>query len=203
MKFIVLKVEILIFKLPELPYAQDALAPIISLESVEYHYGKHHNAFVTNLNNLIKGTEYERLSLVDFVKTAQGEIFNNAAEVYNHTIYWYCLKPNGGGEPYGEISEAINKNFGSFALFKEKFTNSAITQFGSGWVWLIQNSDGTLAIEQTANSDCPLRKNQIPLLSCDVWEHAYYIDYRDARVSYVKGFWELVNWEFATLQLMP
>lgn len=189
------------FTLPELPYSKDALAPIISPETIEFHYGKHHNAYVTNLNNLVKGTEFENKSLEEIIKKSQGGIFNNAAQVYNHTFYWNCLKPKGGGEPTGKLAEAINKNFGSFATFKEKFTAAAQTQFGSGWAWLVQNPDGTLAIEQTANAGCPLTKNQTPILTCDVWEHAYYIDYRNARPTYIEAFWKLVNWEFAAKQL--
>ncbi len=189
------------FTLPELPYSKDALAPIISPETIEYHYGKHHNAYVTNLNNLIKGTEFENMSLEDIIKKSQGGIFNNAAQVFNHTFYWNCLKPKGGGEPTGKAADAITKTFGSFATFKEKFTAAAQTQFGSGWAWLVQNSDGTLAIEQTANAGCPLTKNQTPLLTCDVWEHAYYIDYRNARPTYIEAFWKLVNWDFVNKQM--
>ncbi|MBY0384422.1 superoxide dismutase [Fe] [bacterium] len=189
------------FTLPELPYSKDALAPIISPETIDYHYGKHHNAYVTNLNNLIKGSELENMSLEEIIKKSQGGIFNNAAQVYNHTFYWNCLKPKGGGEPTGKLAEAINKNFGSFATFKEKFTAAAQTQFGSGWAWLVQNPDGTLAIEQTANAGCPLTKNQTPILTCDVWEHAYYIDYRNARPTYIEAFWKLVNWDFAAKQM--
>lgn len=189
------------FTLPELPYSKDALAPIISPETIEYHYGKHHNAYVTNLNNMIKGTEFENMSLEDIIKKSQGGIFNNAAQVFNHTFYWNCLKPKGGGEPSGKIADGITKTFGSFATFKEKFTAAAQTQFGSGWAWLVQNSDGTLAIEQTANAGCPLTKNQMPLLTCDVWEHAYYIDYRNARPTYIEAFWKLVNWDFVNKQM--
>lgn len=185
------------FTLPELPYSKDALAPTISPETIEYHYGKHHNAYVTNLNNLVKGTEFESMTLEEIIKKSQGGIFNNAAQVYNHTFYWNCLKPKGGGEPTGKLADAITKTFGSFATFKEKFTAAAQTQFGSGWAWLVQNPDGTLTIEQTANAGCPLTKNQTPLLTCDVWEHAYYIDYRNARPTYIEAFWKLVNWDFA------
>lgn len=189
------------FTLPELPYSKDALAPIISQETIEYHYGKHHNAYVTNLNNLIKGTEFENMSLEDIIKKSQGGIFNNAAQVFNHTFYWNCLKPKGGGEPTGRLAEAITKTFGSFSSFKEKFTAAAQTQFGSGWAWLVQNADGTLAIEQTPNAGCPLTKNQTPLLTCDVWEHAYYIDYRNARPNYIEAFWKLTNWDFVAKQM--
>lgn len=189
------------FTLPELPYSKDALAPHISVETIEFHYGKHHNAYVTNLNNLTKGTEFENMPLIDVVKKSSGGIFNNAAQVYNHTFYWNCLKPKGGGEPTGKLADAITKNFGSFAQFKEKFTAAAQTQFGSGWAWLVQNADGSLAITQTSNAGCPLTENQTPLLTCDVWEHAYYIDYRNARPNYVTAFWSLVNWDFATQQM--
>ncbi|MCC6137215.1 MAG: superoxide dismutase [Fe] [Bdellovibrionaceae bacterium] len=185
------------FTLPELPYSKDALAPTISAETIEYHYGKHHNAYVTNLNNLVKGTEFESMSLEDIIKKSSGGIFNNAAQVYNHTFYWNCLKPKGGGDPTGKLADAITKSFGSVATFKEKFTAAAQTQFGSGWAWLVQNKDGTLAITQTANAGCPLTEGQTPLLTCDVWEHAYYIDYRNARPNYITAFWTLVNWDFA------
>lgn len=184
------------FNLPELPYSKDALAPHISAETIDYHYGKHHQTYVTNLNNQIKGTEFESMSLEDIIKKSSGGIFNNAAQVYNHTFYWHCLSPKGGGEPKGRLAEAIKKNFESFDKFKEKFTAAAQTQFGSGWAWLVQNKDGTLAIEQTANAGCPLTKNQEPLLTCDVWEHAYYIDYRNARPKYIETFWKLVNWDY-------
>jgi len=189
------------FTLPELPYSKDALAPLISPETIDYHYGKHHATYVTNLNNLIKGTEFENMSLEDIIKKSKGGMFNNAAQVFNHTFYWNCLKPKGGGEPTGKLLEGINKTFGSFATFKEKFTAAAQTQFGSGWAWLVQNSDGSLAIEQTSNADCPLTKGQTPLLTCDVWEHAYYIDYRNSRPNYMEAFWKLVNWDFASKQL--
>ncbi len=189
------------FTLPELPYSKDALAPHISAETIEYHYGKHHNAYVTNLNNLAKGTEFENMNLIDVVKKSTGGMFNNAAQVYNHTFYWNCLKPKGGGEPTGKLADAITKNFGSFAQFKEKFTAAAQTQFGSGWAWLVQNADGSLAITQTSNAGCPLTENQTPLLTCDVWEHAYYVDYRNARPNYVAAFWNLVNWDFASQQM--
>lgn len=189
------------FTLPELPYSKDALAPHISVETIEYHYGKHHNAYVTNLNNLVKGTEFESMKLEEIIKKSSGGIFNNAAQVYNHTFYWNCLKPKGGGEPTGKLAEAITKTFGSFAAFKEKFTAAAQTQFGSGWAWLVQNKDGTLAITQTSNAGCPLTEGQTPLLTCDVWEHAYYVDYRNARPNYVTAFWNIVNWDFAASQM--
>jgi Fe-Mn family superoxide dismutase len=188
-------------KLPELPYAKDALAPHISAETIEYHYGKHHAAYVANLNKLIKGTEFENLPLEDIVKKASGGIFNNAAQVWNHTFYWNCLSPDGGGEPAGAIGEAIAKNFGSFTQFREKFANAAVTHFGSGWAWLIKNNDGTLVIETTGNAGTPLKEGRKALLTCDVWEHAYYIDYRNARAKYVEAFWKMVNWKFVEANL--
>lgn len=184
-------------KLPELPYAKNALAPHISAETLEYHHGKHHAAYVANLNKLIAGTEFADLSLEDIVRKASGGIFNNAAQVWNHTFYWSCLSPKGGGEPSGALADAINKSFGSFAAFKEKLTNAAITQFGSGWAWLVKNADGSLAIEQTSNAGTPLKDGKRALLTVDVWEHAYYVDYRNARPAYVEAFWKLVNWDFA------
>jgi superoxide dismutase, Fe-Mn family len=183
-------------KLPELPFAKDALVPHISAETLEYHYGKHHKAYVDNLNKLIPGTEFENSFLEEIVKKASGGIFNNAAQVWNHTFYWNCLSPKGGGEPSGAVASAITKSFGSFAQFKEKFTNAAVTLFGSGWAWLVKNPDGSLAIEATSNAGNPLKDGKKPLLTCDVWEHAYYIDYRNARSKYVEAFWNLVNWDF-------
>jgi Fe-Mn family superoxide dismutase len=185
-------------KLPELPYAKDALAPTISAETLEYHYGKHHNTYVVNLNKLIPGTEFENLSLEDIVKKSSGGIFNNAAQVWNHTFYWHCLSPKGGGEPSGALADAINKSFGSFASFKEKFSATAIGTFGSGWGWLVKNNDGSLALESTSNAGTPLKDGKQALLTCDVWEHAYYIDYRNARPNYVEAFWKLVNWDFVS-----
>jgi len=184
-------------KLPELPFAKDALAPVISAETLEYHWGKHHKTYVDNINKLIPGTEYEKLSLEEIIKKAPaGGIFNNAAQVWNHTFYWNCLKPKAGGIPTGAVAAAIAKNFGSFDQFKEKFTNAAVTQFGSGWAWLVKNPDGSLAVEQTSNAGNPLKDGKKPLLTCDVWEHAYYIDYRNARAKYVEAFWTIVNWQF-------
>ncbi|RYZ58730.1 MAG: superoxide dismutase [Fe] [Proteobacteria bacterium] len=189
------------FKLPELPYAKDALAPHISAETLEYHYGKHHQAYVDNLNKLVAGTPNENKSLEELVKTTEGGIFNNAAQVWNHTFYWYCLKPKGGGAPTGKIGDAITKNFGSFDTFKEQFSEAAKTQFGSGWAWLVKKADGSLAIEKTANAGNPMTSGLKPLMTCDVWEHAYYIDYRNARPKYVESFWNLVNWDFVEQQL--
>jgi Fe-Mn family superoxide dismutase len=191
------------FTLPPLPYAKDALAPTISAETLDFHYGKHHQAYVDNLNKLVAGTENETLSLEQLIKkTAQpGPVFNNAAQVWNHTFYWNCLKPKGGGEPTGKLADAINKSFGSFANFKTEFNKSATTLFGSGWAWLVRKSDGTLGLAQTSNAMTPLTGSDTPLLTCDVWEHAYYIDYRNARPKYVESFWNLVNWDFAAQAL--
>ncbi len=186
------------FELPALPFEKDALAPYISAETLEFHHGKHHQTYVTNLNNLVPGTEFENLSLEEIVVKATGGIFNNAAQVWNHTFYWNCLAPDAGGEPTGELAAAINATFGSFATFKEEFTKTAITTFGSGWAWLVKNADGSLALVSTSNAGCPLTAGQTPLLTCDVWEHAYYVDYRNARPAYLEAFWALVNWDFAT-----
>ena len=183
-------------ELPPLPYANDALEPHISKETIEFHYGKHHQTYVTNLNNLIKGTEFENAALEDIIKKASGGLFNNAAQVWNHTFYWNCLSPNGGGEPTGAVADAINGAFGSFADFKEKFTQSAATNFGCGWTWLVKNADGGLEIVNTTGAGNPMTEGKTPLLTVDVWEHAYYIDYRNARPEYLKHFWELVNWDF-------
>lgn len=186
------------FELPALPYAKDALAPHISAETLDFHYGKHHQTYITNLNNLVAETPaLQGLSLEDIIRTSSGGVFNNAAQVWNHTFYWNGLSPNGGGEPTGALADAINTAFGSFAVFKEAFTKCAVTTFGSGWAWLVKNADGSLALVSTSNAACPLTTGQTPLLTCDVWEHAYYIDYRNARPAYLNAFWALVNWEFA------
>ena len=182
--------------LPELPYSHGALQPHISAETIEYHYGKHHRAYVTKLNDAILGTEFERMGLEDIVKKSSGGIFNNAAQVWNHSFYWNSLSPSGGGEPSGPIAEAIHSSFGSFGEFKTEFTNTAATLFGSGWAWLIKTPDGKLAIEKTINADTPLTGDNIPLMTCDVWEHAYYVDYRNVRPKYIEAFWNLVNWDF-------
>lgn len=189
------------FKLPELPYSMDALAPHISAETLEYHYGKHHNKYVETLNQLVEGTPHAEKSLEDIIKTTDGKMFNNAAQVWNHTFYWHCLSPKGGNLPTGDLSDAIIKSFGSFDAFKESFSDAAATQFGSGWAWLVQNADGSLAIEKTSNAETPLTTGKKPLLTCDVWEHAYYIDYRNARPKYIEAFWNLVNWDFVAQQL--
>jgi Fe-Mn family superoxide dismutase len=188
-------------KLPQLPWAKDALAPHISAETIDYHYGKHHAAYVANLNKLIAGTEFAELSLEEIIKKASGGIFNNAAQVWNHSFYWNCLSPKGGGEPSGALADAIAKSFGGFAAFKEKLSAAAVTQFGSGWAWLVKNPDGSLAVEQTSNAGTPLKDGKRAILTVDVWEHAYYIDYRNARPSYVEAFWKLVNWDFAAQDL--
>lgn len=189
------------FTLPQLPYALDALSPHISKETLEYHYGKHHNAYVTNLNKLIAGTEFESMSLEDIIMKAKGGVFNNAAQVWNHTFYWHSMTPDGGGEPKGTLAEAINKNFGSFAAFKEQFTQAAATTFGSGWAWLVQDATGALKIISTSNAGTPMTEGFNALLTCDVWEHAYYIDYRNVRPDYISAFWSLVNWDFVNSNL--
>ena len=187
------------YELPALPYANNALEPHISAETLEFHHGKHHNTYVTNLNNLVPGTEFEGKSLEEIITSAPaGGIFNNAAQVWNHTFYWNCMSPNGGGAPSGALADAINAAFGSFEDFKQKFSTSCATNFGSGWTWLVKNADGKLEIVNTSNAACPLTDGKTPLLTCDVWEHAYYIDYRNARPKYVEAFWNLVNWEFAS-----
>ena len=182
--------------LPPLPYAKNALEPTISAETLEYHYGKHHQAYVTNLNNLIKGTEFENSPLEEIIVKSSGGIFNNAAQVWNHTFYWNCLTPNGSGAPSGELATAIDNTFGSFEEFKKQFSQKAVTTFGSGWAWLVKKQDGSISIESTSNADTPMTKGQKALLTCYVWEHAYYVDYRNARPKYVEEFWKLVNWDF-------
>lgn len=182
--------------LPKLPYEMNALAPTISQETLEYHYGKHHQAYVTNLNNLIKGTEFENMSLEDTIMKSSGGIFNNAAQIWNHTFYWHCLTPNSQGEPTGALADAINKKFGSFEEFKKQFSQITIATFGSGWGWLVKNANNELELVSTSNAGTPMKDNKKALLTCDVWEHAYYIDYRNMRPSYVENFWKLVNWEF-------
>jgi Fe-Mn family superoxide dismutase len=188
-------------KLPELPYAMDALAPHISQETLEFHYGKHHNAYVTNLNNLVADGPLQNASLEEMIMKGSGGLFNNAAQVWNHTFYWNCLSPTGGGEPSGPIAAAITKSFGSFDVFKAQFSTAATTLFGSGWAWLVLQTDGGIGIEQESNAGNPMTRGLKPILTCDVWEHAYYIDYRNARPQYVEAFWNLVNWEFVNTQL--
>jgi Fe-Mn family superoxide dismutase len=187
--------------LPNLPYEKNALAPHISSETLEFHYGKHHATYVANLNKLIAGTEFESASLEDIIKKASGGIFNNAAQVWNHTFYWNSLSPNGGGAPQGELAKAIDAEFKSVDDFKAKFSASAAGNFGSGWTWLVKNSKGGLEIVNTSNAGNPMTDGMSPLLTCDVWEHAYYIDYRNARPKYLEAFWNLVNWDFAARNL--
>jgi Fe-Mn family superoxide dismutase len=187
--------------LPPLPYPMDALQPHMSKETLEYHYGKHHQAYVTNLNNLIKGTEFENMPLEEIIKKSSGGVFNNSAQVWNHTFFWNCLSPQGGNAPTGKVADAINAKWGSFDAFKEAFTKSAIGNFGSGWTWLVSKGDGSVDIVNTSNAGTPLTTADKPLLTCDVWEHAYYIDYRNARPKFLENFWSLANWEFANKNL--
>jgi Fe-Mn family superoxide dismutase len=185
--------------LPALPFAMDALAPHMSKETFEYHYGKHHQAYVTNLNNLVKGTDFENKSLEDIVRTAPaGGVYNNAAQVWNHTFFWNCLTPNGGGAPAGALAEAINTKWGSFDAFKKAFQASAVGNFGSGWTWLVKKADGSVDIVNMGAAGTPLTTGDTPLLCVDVWEHAYYIDYRNLRPKFVETFLDnMVNWKFA------
>ena len=185
------------YELPALPYAKDALAPVISAETIDYHYGKHHQAYVTNLNNLVPGTEHEGKSLEELIHSTSGGLFNNAAQVWNHTFYWNGLSPDGGGDPSGAVGDAIVEAFSSFDAFKEQFIKSAIGNFGSGWTWLVKNADGGLEIVNTDDAETPLTDGKTPLLTIDVWEHAYYIDYRNARPKYLDEIWKIVNWDFA------
>ncbi|RXJ73607.1 superoxide dismutase [Fe] [Veronia nyctiphanis] len=190
------------FQLPALPYEKNALEPHISAETLDYHHGKHHNTYVVKLNGLVEGTELESKSLEELIKTSTGGVFNNAAQIWNHTFYWHCLSPNGGGEPTGDVADAIAKSFGSFDDFKAKFTDSAINNFGSSWTWLVKKADGTLDIVNTSNAATPLTEEGVtPLLTVDLWEHAYYIDFRNVRPDYMAAFWALVNWEFVAKNL--
>ena len=186
-------------ELPPLPYDRTALEPVISGETLDYHHGKHHKAYVDNLNTLIAGTEFESMDLVEIIRKSQGGMFNNAAQVWNHTFYWNCMKPasaGGGGDPQGKLADAIAKAFGDVAKFKEQFADLAVKTFGSGWAWLVQRPDGSLALVSTSNANTPLTSEDTALLTCDVWEHAYYIDYRNARPKYVESWWQIVNWDF-------
>ncbi len=187
--------------LPPLPYAIDALVPHISKETLEFHYGKHHQTYVTNLNNLIKGTEFDAMSLEDIVRKSSGGMFNNAAQIWNHTFYWNSLSPKGGGQPTGALAAAINAKWGTFDAFKDAFTKSAVGNFGSSWTWLVKKADGSLDIVNTSNAATPVTGTDTPLLTCDLWEHAYYIDYRNRRPDYMAAFWSLVNWDFAAKNL--
>ncbi|HEX7129702.1 MAG TPA: Fe-Mn family superoxide dismutase [Rhodanobacteraceae bacterium] len=188
-------------ELPPLPYDRNALAPHISAETLEYHHDKHHKAYVDNLNKMIEGTDFADMALEDIVRKATGGMFNNAAQAWNHTFYWNCLSPNGGGEATGKLADAIKKSFGSFDKFKEEFSKVGATTFGSGWAWLVQRADGSLGLVSTSNAGTPITGSDRPLLTCDVWEHAYYIDYRNARPKYIEAFWNVVNWEFAGTQM--
>jgi len=188
--------------LPVLPYPTDALEPHISSETLEYHHGKHHASYVKKLNKQVPGTEFESASLKEIIMKASGGIFNNGAQVWNHTFYWNCLGPDGGGEPEGALASSIDEAFGSLTQFRERFTESAATNFGSGWTWLVKNPDGALEIVNTGNAGNPMTDGSQPLLTCDVWEHAYYIDYRNARNKYLDAFWNLVNWDFVAQNLV-
>jgi Fe-Mn family superoxide dismutase len=189
------------FELPELPFAKDAFKGIISEESFDYHHGKHHAAYVNNLNGLVIGTEFENSNLEQIIKKASAGIFNNASQIWNHTFFWNCMAPNAGGAPTGAALEAINKSFGSFEDFKDKFSKAAATLFGSGWAWLAKNPDGSLEILQLNNAGNPLTLDKKPILTLDVWEHAYYIDYRNARPQFIEKFWDIVNWDFVNKNL--
>ncbi|MCG8668681.1 MAG: superoxide dismutase [Fe] [Pseudomonadales bacterium] len=190
------------FELPELPYAKDALEPHISSETLDFHHGKHHATYVTKLNGLVEGTDMAGKSLEEIVKSSSGGVFNNAAQIWNHTFYWNSLSPNGGGEPTGAIAEAINAAFGSFEDFKAQFNDKAVNNFGSSWTWLVKKADGSLDIVNTSNAATPITEEGVtPLITVDLWEHAYYIDYRNVRPKYLEGFWALVNWEFANANL--
>jgi Fe-Mn family superoxide dismutase len=184
-------------QLPPLPYGLDALEPHISRETMEFHYGKHHKAYVDKLNELIKGKPQEQMTLEEIVRNSAGPMFNNAAQVWNHTFFWQCMSPEGGSKPEGAFAQAIDGSFGSMDKFKDEFSSSAIAVFGSGWTWLVTDESGKLTIKSTQNAHTPIEDNAVPLLTCDVWEHAYYIDYRNARPQFVKAFWNVVNWQFA------
>ena len=183
------------FELPKLPYELDALAPSIDKQTMEFHYGKHHQTYVTNLNNLVPGTKFENASLETIIKEADGGIFNNGAQVWNHTFYFSSFKPEGGGEPASLLATAINISFGSFSECKEQFSKAALTLFGSGWAWLVKHENGRLEIIQESNAGNPLRRGLIPLLTCDVWEHAYYLGYQNRRADYIKAFWDIIDWK--------
>ncbi|NEZ04209.1 superoxide dismutase [Fe] [Wenzhouxiangella sp. XN201] len=189
------------FSLPELPYAKDALEPHISEETLEYHYGKHHQTYVDKLNGMVEGTGDADKSLEEIIRSSSGGLFNNAAQVWNHTFYWHCLSPNGGGRPSGKLAELIDRDFGSFDDFEKEFSDKAVGNFGSGWTWLVKQPGGKLAVVNTDDAKTPLTGDDKPLMTCDVWEHAYYIDYRNARPKYLEAFWELVNWDFVASQL--
>jgi Fe-Mn family superoxide dismutase len=183
-------------QLPDLPYALDALEPHVSKETLEFHHGKHHRAYVTNLNNLVTGTEFDGASLEDIIMKSSGGVFNNAAQVWNHTFYWNCVSPSGGGAPSGALAAAIDAKFGSLDELKKQFSQSAATNFGSGWTWLVKNADGSIDIVNTSNAGTPMTDGKTALLTVDVWEHAYYVDYRNARPKYLEEIWKIINWDF-------
>ena len=189
------------FSLPPLPYEMNALEPHISSETLEFHYGKHHQTYVNNLNGLVEGTDNASKSLEEIIMSSDGGLFNNAAQVWNHTFYWNCMGPNGGGNPTGRAADAINQSFGSFDNFKDQFSKSAATNFGSGWTWLVKNSSGDVEIQNTSNAGCPMTSDNKAVLTIDVWEHAYYVDKRNARPAYIESWWNLVNWGFVNSQL--
>lgn len=184
--------------LPELPYAMDALEPHISKETLEFHYGKHHATYVTKLNGLIDGTDFAGKDLETIVKSSSAGVFNNAAQIWNHTFYWNSMSPNGGGEPTGALADAIDAKWGSFEDFKAAFNDMAVNNFGSSWTWLVKNTDGSLEIVNTSNAATPITGDAKPLFTVDLWEHAYYIDFRNVRPNYLAAFWSLINWEFAS-----
>jgi superoxide dismutase, Fe-Mn family len=190
-------------ELPPLPYPVHALEPHISSETLEYHHGKHHRTYVDKLNQLVKGSPFESSSLEEIVRKATGQIYNNGAQAWNHDFYWQCLSPDGGGSPGGGISKMIERSFGGFEQFRDKFSEAAVGLFGSGWTWLVRAADGSLEIVNCGNAENPMRSGKTPLLACDVWEHAYYIDYRNARNDYVEAFWNVVNWEFVNRNCEP
>ena len=189
------------FSLPPLPYEMNALEPHISSETLEFHYGKHHQTYVNNLNGLVEGTDNASKSLEEIIISSDGGLFNNAAQVWNHTFYWNCMGPNGGGNPTGSAADAINQAFGSFDNFKDQFSKSAATNFGSGWTWLVKNSSGGVEIQNTSNAGCPMTAGNKAVLTIDVWEHAYYVDKRNARPAYIESWWNLVNWDYVNSQL--
>lgn len=192
------------FTLPELPFARDALKSFLSEETFDFHHGKHHAAYVNNANNLVKDTDYENLALEEVIRRAAAEgntgLFNNTAQHWNHSFFWNCMSPDGGGAPTGRIAELIERDFGGFDAFREQFTKSAVTLFGSGWAWLAYNAEEKLELLPLSNADTPLHHNKTALLTVDVWEHAYYIDYRNARPKFVEGFWDVVNWGWVNQQ---
>ena len=185
------------FELPALPYEKNALEPHISAETLEFHHGKHHATYVAKLNGLVEGTDLASKSLEEIIKSSDGGVFNNAAQIWNHTFYWHSLAPNAGGEATGALADAINAKWGSFAEFKAAFNDKAVNNFGSSWTWLVKTADGSLDIVNTSNAGTPITDGLTPLLTVDLWEHAYYIDYRNVRPNYLEGFWALANWEFA------